>query len=103
MGKLIREFESLPLRFLPKTRYFFVAQMLEYFRAIARVPSVYCAFSRLELACFILKTSTFASAYLLWNWGGISFLFAYAAKKLLYASVATHVAYFNLALQMDPV
>ena len=35
---------SLSASFLTKTRYFVVAQMLEYL-----------AFSRLELACFILK------------------------------------------------
>ena len=48
--------ESLPFRFLLKKPYFFVAQMLEYLGATAPLRTVYFAFSRLELACFILKT-----------------------------------------------
>ena len=47
---------SLSASFLTKTRYFFVAQMLEYLGATAPLRTVYFAFSRLELACFILKT-----------------------------------------------
>ena len=41
--------------FLLKTRSFVVAYLLEYFRAIARVPPVYFASSRLERARFSLK------------------------------------------------
>ena len=65
MGKLIREFESLPLRFLTKKPYFFVAHLLEYLGATAPLRTVYFASSRLELGLFILKTSTLICAYLL--------------------------------------
>ena len=49
--------------FLTKTLYFVVAHLLEYFRAAARLCTVYFANSRLELKGFILKIPKFLQNY----------------------------------------